>query len=100
MKGFRNIGNTCYLNSGLQMLVQNKDLCQLIIKYSSESTVLEKIADFINNYYNDTNTNIIVPKEIKKIVFHREKQAKKQAKIDTRNNKIKLAEKIKELKLH
>jgi ubiquitin C-terminal hydrolase len=68
MKGFKNIGNTCYLNSGLQMLVQNSDLCQLITDYSSKSQILSKIAEFIKNYYNENSSNIVVPIEIKKIV--------------------------------
>lgn len=68
MKGFRNIGNTCYLNSGLQMLIQNKDLCKLILKYSSKSEILKKISDFLLEYYNDDSDNCIVPNEIKKIV--------------------------------
>jgi ubiquitin C-terminal hydrolase len=67
MKGFKNIGNTCYLNSGLQMLVQNIDLCALILKYSGESELLKKLGEFINNYYSDSST-VLVPSEIKKIV--------------------------------
>ena len=68
MKGFKNIGNTCYLNSGLQMLVQNRDLCQLIINYSSGSEILGKIAEFIKKYYDESSPDVIVPREIKKIV--------------------------------
>ena len=56
MKGFHNIGNTCYLNSGLQMLIQNKDLCNLIIQNSDNSEILSNISNFINEYY-DTNNN-------------------------------------------
>ncbi len=67
MKGFRNIGNTCYLNSGLQMIVQNKDLCELILKYSAYSDTLKKIGEFIQEYYSP-NTDVIIPREIKKIV--------------------------------
>lgn len=68
MKGFRNIGNTCYLNSGLQLLVQNKELCKLILKYSPKSEKLKKISDFILEYYNDDSSDCIIPNEIKKIV--------------------------------
>lgn len=67
MKGFTNIGNTCYINSGLQMLIQNKELCTLILKYSSNSPTLQKIGEFIKEYYTLDN-NPIVPIEIKKIV--------------------------------
>lgn len=67
MKGFKNIGNTCYLNSGLQMIVQNTELCALILKYSGESELLKKIGEFINEYYSDSSA-ILIPSEIKKIV--------------------------------
>jgi len=67
MKGLDNIGNTCYLNSGLQMLIQNKDLCKLILTYSNKSDILKKISNFILEYNNDSNTSIN-PIQIKKIV--------------------------------
>ena len=67
MKGFKNIGNTCYLNSGLQMLIQNTELCALILKYSSKSELLKTIGEFINDYYSDSS-DALVPNEIKKIV--------------------------------
>jgi hypothetical protein len=71
MKGFHNIGNTCYLNSGLQMLIQNKNLCHLIIKYSDQSTILKTIGDFINDYHNGYN-NVLIPQDIKRIVEQRQ----------------------------
>jgi ubiquitin C-terminal hydrolase len=71
MKGFYNIGNTCYLNSGLQMLVQNKDLCNLVIKYSKHSDILKTIADFINDYHNN-DSKAINPSVIKEIVEKRQ----------------------------
>jgi ubiquitin C-terminal hydrolase len=67
MKGFINIGNTCYLNSGLQMLIQNIQFCQLVLKYASYSPVLSKIALFIKEYYTNNNTPLN-PAEIKNIV--------------------------------
>ena len=71
MKGFNNIGNTCYLNAGLQMIIQNVDLCKLILKYSHQSLILNKISSIIINYYSNTNLNI-TPSEIKSIVEHRQ----------------------------
>jgi ubiquitin C-terminal hydrolase len=67
MKGLDNIGNTCYINASLQMLVLNEQLCSLVIKYSKSSQILKKISDFILEYHS-TNTNPISPIEIKKIV--------------------------------
>jgi ubiquitin C-terminal hydrolase len=71
MKGFHNIGNTCYLNSGLQMLIQNKNLCHLIIKYSDQSNILKTIGNFINDYHNGYN-NVLIPQDIKRIVEQRQ----------------------------
>ena len=51
IKGFNNIGNTCYLNSGLQLLIQNTDFCEIILKNSNKSENLEIIANFIKEYY-------------------------------------------------
>jgi len=71
MKGFINLGNTCYLNSGLQMLIQNKDLCNLIYKYSDKSIPLKIISNFINEYYIGNN-NILVPYDIKALIEQRQ----------------------------
>lgn len=67
MKGFQNIGNTCYLNAGLQMLIQNKDLCKMILKYSDHSETLQKIGEFIQEYYSSNNESLS-PATIKSIV--------------------------------
>ncbi len=67
MKGFINIGNTCYLNSGLQMLVQNQELCALVMQYASVSPILKTISDFIMEYYS-SDAKPIAPVHIKKIV--------------------------------
>jgi ubiquitin C-terminal hydrolase len=67
MKGFDNIGNTCYLNAGLQMIIQNKLLCNLILNYSIQSPILKIIGDFINEYYFSTSQSIS-PIHIKQIV--------------------------------
>jgi uncharacterized UBP type Zn finger protein len=70
MKGFNNMGNTCYLNAGLQMLIQNIDLCNLILKYSQQSIILNKIGAVIEQYYKESGT--ITPADIKNIVEKRQ----------------------------
>lgn len=70
MKGFINLGNTCYLNSGLQMIIQNKDLCNIILAVKDKSEILSSFADFINQYYNSKNEPL-KPKFIKKLVSTR-----------------------------
>ena len=67
MKGFANIGNTCYLNSGLQLIVQNTNLCNLILNYRNYNNDIKIIGDFIETYYSLDNTTII-PSNIKKLV--------------------------------
>jgi ubiquitin C-terminal hydrolase len=67
LKGFNNIGNTCYLNSGLQMLIQNMDFCKMILENRDKSENLEKMANFIKEYYT-TTSHAITPDKIKEIV--------------------------------
>ena len=50
------------------MLIQNKALCDLILKNSNGSDILQKISNFIKEYYDNTTNNIINPIEIKKII--------------------------------
>ncbi len=59
MKGIVNIGNSCYLNSAIQMLFNSNDFRKIC-----SHTNLEKI---INNY-DDININVFNPSEIKHIV--------------------------------
>jgi ubiquitin C-terminal hydrolase len=65
--GFKNIGNTCYHNSGLQMLIQNKDFCQIILDNRDISKNMKTMSDFIDEYYNSKNSSI-TPNEIKRFV--------------------------------
>lgn len=67
IKGFNNIGNTCYLNSGLQLLIQNKAFCEIILKNSNKSENLEIMSNFIKEYYTTTDTTI-TPNKIREIV--------------------------------
>mgnify|MGYP001446571399 CR=1 FL=1 len=67
MKGFINLGNTCYLNSGLQMIIQNQDLCNIVTALKSKSEMLSKFSDFIEEYYNG-QSKPLKPKFIKNLV--------------------------------
>ena len=69
-KGFQNLGNTCYLNSGLQLILNNKELCYSILQLSQNTSdqILLTLIQFISDYYNN-NTNITLnPHFIKELV--------------------------------
>lgn len=72
MKGFNNLGNTCYLNAGLQLLIQNGDFCKMIIDNSDKSDNLKTVSDFIKSYYS-LSGSVINPDSIKKIVGSKNK---------------------------
>ena len=58
-KGFINLGNTCYLNAGLQLIMQNIELCELLKQTN--------LCSFVEEYYNSSNT-AISPNQIKDLV--------------------------------
>lgn len=71
-KGLNNIGNTCYLNSGLQMLIQNQDFCKLILANKDKSENLQTMADFIKEYYTSSQKSV-TPADIKRMVGNKNK---------------------------
>ena len=73
--GLNNIGNTCYLNAALQMLLLNNDFCNLILNYQNgKSKILNDISEFIKNYYeNYSNQTSISPEIIMNIVKNKYK---------------------------
>lgn len=78
-KGFYNLGNTCYLNSGLQLVINNKELCYSIlllsennsIKNNDISRVLLMLSQFIRDYYNNDFNITLNPNFIKEIVANK-----------------------------
>jgi ubiquitin C-terminal hydrolase len=66
-KGLNNTGNTCYLNSALQMLLHNDDFCQTIRMNQLNSQNLNTMTNFINEYHTNPNS-VITPHAVKKFV--------------------------------
>ena len=65
-KGFYNLGNTCYLNSGLQLIINNKELCNYILLLSKNNPNM--LSQFITDYYNNHSNITLNPGFIKEIV--------------------------------
>jgi ubiquitin carboxyl-terminal hydrolase 36/42 len=64
MKGIYNIGNSCYLNSALQMLFNSDDFKEILKHKVFINTIFENIID----NYNSKNINIFNASEIKALV--------------------------------
>lgn len=76
-KGFCNLGNTCYLNSGLQLVINNKELCNCILLLIQNNDLpnnehdcqfLLAFSKFIKNYYNNNLNITLDPNFIKELV--------------------------------
>jgi ubiquitin C-terminal hydrolase len=64
--GLQNIGNTCYMNSGLQIIVHATVLSQFIIKNTFTSPFLNTYQQFLQHYF--TSTKPINPHELKNAI--------------------------------
>ena len=58
IKGLDNKGNTCYLNSALQILMQNKDLVNFFINTQFEDKNLITFKKFVTEYHNNDSNNL------------------------------------------
>ena len=63
--GLNNIGNTCYLNSALQLLINCTVLSKFMLSFNFKSEKLNIIKNFLQKY---KTSNVISPIDIKNIV--------------------------------
>jgi len=68
MKGLNNLGNTCYMNAAIQMLIQNEEFCHLILYNQNKTNTLNILSNFIKEYYNTHNNSSLNAQPIKSIV--------------------------------
>ena len=66
--GLNNIGNTCYMNSAIQLLLSCKVLVQVLSNYKFKSKILNDLKNIINQY--KTNS-VITPIIFKQIIENR-----------------------------
>jgi len=70
MKGFVNLGNTCYMNSAVQLLLNIPEFCNIVLNNYQKSNELTKLKKFIIKYHNP-NKGILKPDFIKQIASNR-----------------------------
>ena len=68
--GLNNIGNSCYMNSSIQLLLSCKVLVQVLQNYNFKSEILLKFKNFLNQYNSNNITN---PSIIKEIICNKDK---------------------------
>ena len=69
--GFNNIGNTCYLNSALQLLINCTVLTKILLSYNFKSDKLNIIKNFLEEY---KKSNCISPINIKNLVAEKKQE--------------------------
>jgi ubiquitin C-terminal hydrolase len=72
--GFNNLGNTCYLNSAMQIIVNCTVLTKVILSQSFKSEALNTYKKFLIEYKNAKQGSAISPIEIKNLVGAKDKK--------------------------
>lgn len=65
MKGFFNLGNTCFMNAGLQMIMNNEDITSTILNTKSNNKFIIILKEFIKAYKDEKINQPLNPKFIK-----------------------------------
>ena len=63
--GFNNIGNTCFMNSALQVLLSCEDLNRLILETPTEGNLINTYKNLIIEYTHAREGDVIAPRKIK-----------------------------------
>ena len=72
--GLNNLGNTCYLNSALQILINCTVLTKVILSQSFKSEIINTYKKFLIEYKNTSTGESISPNLIKNLVGSKDKK--------------------------
>jgi len=69
--GLQNIGNTCFMNSALQIILNCNRLNDAILSSSCNAPLIDAYRELVKNYRNCNDSEIIVPGNIKEVMGHK-----------------------------